>query len=332
MFLVTGCAGFIGSHLIKKLLLEGYDVFGIDKADPLKTDSINCYRLKDLVSFAKQKKSKGNFFFKRIDILDNDKLNSFFKENQFDKVIHLAALTGVRNSTENGKLYLENNILGFYNIIDSCKLFNIKHFIYASSSSVYNNLNHQLSKEQNQTDNLLSIYSCTKKTNELIAHIYNKLYNLKSTGLRFFSVYGPFGRRDMSYYKFTQAIYNNNILFLTNKGINIRDFTYIDDVAHAIKQIIVKKIKKDYEVYNLGRGKPISIIKIVRKLESIIGKKAQISYVDSFAEDSLITAADTKLIREDYGVKFNTLIDDGLNEFVKWYKYHKDARFNKSIF
>ncbi len=332
MYLVTGCTGFIGSHLIKKLILDGCNVCGIDNIDYHSDDSLNYYRLKDLEYFVKQTKNKGKFFFYKIDIKDNDLLNNLFKAKKFKKVIHLAALTGVRSSTENAKSYLENNILGFYNVINLCKLFDIEHFIYASSSSVYNNINNKLSKEKNKTDKLFSIYSCTKKTNELIAHTYNKLYKLKSTGLRFFSVYGPFGRTDMSYFKFTNSIYHNKPLLLSNKGINMRDFTYIDDITHAIKEIVIKKIKKNYEIYNLGSGNPISIIKIVKKLELLIGKKAKISYVDSFLEDALITAADTKLIQADYGVQFNTTIDYGLSEFVEWYKNYQNARSNKFTF
>ena len=332
MYLVTGCTGFIGSHLIKKLILDGCNVCGIDNIDYHSDDSLNYYRLKDLEYFVKQTKNKGKFFFYKIDIKDNDLLNNLFKAKKFKKVIHLAALTGVRSSTENAKSYLENNILGFYNVINLCKLFDIEHFIYASSSSVYNNLNNKLSKEKNKTDKLFSMYSCTKKTNELIAHTYNKLYKLKSTGLRFFSVYGPFGRTDMSYFKFTNSIYHNKPLLLSNKGINMRDFTYIDDITHAIKEIVIKKIKKNYEIYNLGSGNPISIIKIVKKLELLIGKKAKISYVDSFLEDALITAADTKLIQADYGVQFNTTIDYGLSEFVEWYKNYQNARSNKFTF
>tara|TARA_B100000927_G_C16470592_1_gene471386 strand:- start:655 stop:1653 length:999 start_codon:yes stop_codon:yes gene_type:complete len=332
MYLVTGCTGFIGSHLIKKLILDGCDVCGIDNIDYHSGDSLNYHRLKDLEYFLKQTTNRGKFFFYKIDIKDNDLLNNLFKEKKFKKVIHLAALTGVRSSTENAKSYLENNILGFYNVINLCKLFDIEHFIYASSSSVYNNINNKLSKEKNKTDKLFSIYSCTKKTNELIAHTYNKLYKLKSTGLRFFSVYGPFGRTDMSYFKFTNSIYHNKPLFLSNKGINMRDFTYIDDITHAIKEIVIKKIKKNYEIYNLGSGNPISIIKIVKKLELLIGKKAKISYVDSFLEDALITAADTKLIQADYGVQFNTTIEYGLSEFVEWYKNYQNARSNKFTF
>tara|TARA_B100000925_G_C21991552_1_gene467068 strand:- start:615 stop:1613 length:999 start_codon:yes stop_codon:yes gene_type:complete len=332
MYLVTGCTGFIGSHLIKKLILEGCNVCGIDNIDYHSSDSLNYYRLKDLEYFVKQTKNRGKFFFYKIDIKDNDLLNNLFKEKKFKKVIHLAALTGVRSSTENAKSYLENNILGFYNVINLCKLYDVEHFIYASSSSVYNNLNNKLSKESNKTDKLFSIYSCTKKTNELIAHTYNKLYNLKSTGLRFFSVYGPFGRFDMSYFKFTNSIYHNKPLLLSNKGTNMRDFTYIDDVTHAIKEIVIKKIKKDFEIYNLGSGNPVSIIKIIKKLELIIGKQAKISYVDSFIEDALITAADTKLIQADYRVKFNTTIDNGLIKFVEWFKYYQDVRFNKHTF
>ena len=332
MYLVTGCTGFIGSHLIKKLILDGCNVCGIDNIDYHSDDSLNYYRLKDLEYFVKQTKNKGKFFFYKIDIKDNNLLNNLFKEKKFKKVIHLAALTGVRSSTENAKSYLENNILGFYNVINLCKLFDIEHFIYASSSSVYNNINNKLSKEKNKTDKLFSIYSCTKKTNELIAHTYNKLYKLKSTGLRFFSVYGPLGRTDMSYFKFTNSIYHNKPLLLSNKGINMRDFTYIDDITHAIKEIVIKKIKKNYEIYNLGSGNPISIIKIVKKLELLIGKKAKISYVDSFLEDALITAADTKLIQDDYGVQFNTTIEYGLSEFVEWYKNYQNARSNKFTF
>ena len=332
MYLVTGCTGFIGSHLIKKLILEGCNVCGIDNIDYHSSDSLNYYRLKDLEYFVKQTKNREKFFFYKIDIKDNDLLNNLFKEKKFKKVIHLAALTGVRSSTENAKSYLENNILGFYNVINLCKLYDVEHFIYASSSSVYNNLNNKFSKEKNKTDKLFSIYSCTKKTNELIAHTYNKLYDLKSTGLRFFSVYGPFGRFDMSYFKFTNSIYHNKPLLLSNKGTNMRDFTYIDDVTHAIKEIVIKKIKNNYEIYNLGSGNPISIIKIVKKLELLIGKKAKISYVDSFLEDALITAADTKLIQADYGVQFNTTIDNGLSKFVEWYKNYQNARSNKFTF
>ena len=320
MYLVTGCAGFIGSHLAKYLALKNKLVVGIDMFKITDEKSLKLDRINNIKSELAQENKSHNFTYITLNICDNKKLNKLFKSYNFKKVIHLAASAGVRQSTLCSEEFIQNNILGFHNVINSCRDNNIEHLIYASSSSLYNKKTDDLTHESYNTSSPKSIYAYTKKANELIAHVYGKLYNIKTTGLRFFSVYGPYGREDMSYYKFTEAIVNSKTIILSNEGKNMRDFTYIDDIIEVINKIIDQKPKELYNIYNVGSEKPISIYNIIKKIETILSKKTKLKNTNKFVEDALHTASDSSLLKREFDISLDTNIDDGLEKFIKWYK------------
>ena len=271
-FLVTGVSGFIGMHVCKKLLDLGYEVIGIDNINSYYDISLKKDRLKQIHS------KNNQFKFYKIDILEYKILEKVFEENNFDYVIHLAAQAGVRYSLENPKSYIDSNLNGFFNIIELSKIYSVKHLYYASSSSVYG-LNKKFPwKESHNTDAPAALYGATKKSNELIAFSYSNLFKLKTTGLRFFTVYGPWGRPDMSLFIFTKAIFEGEQIKLYNKGDMVRDFTYIDDVTEAILKLVNistknNDIKNNFEIFNIGLGEPISLLKYVEIIEKEIGKK-----------------------------------------------------------
>ena len=321
MILITGCAGFIGSSLVVDFICKGIKVIGIDSfnsSNLSKNNFIKKYRLDSINNFHN---SKALFTYKVIDILDKSLLEELFKKYRFTKVIHFAALTGVRSSSVEPHSYIKNNIEGFHNIIELCNQYKIKHFIYASSSSVYNQ-NTSISENDN-TNFPLSIYASTKKSNELIAYSYSHNFNLKTTGLRFFSVYGPFGRPDMSYFKFINSIFNDKSINLSNYGNNKRDFTYIDDALNAIWQIFKDERKNKFSVYNIGAGQPIAIKNLIVIIEKILNKKFKIYHTKSFSEDAKNTESNSRLIKSDYNIDFKTNISLGIKNFINWYRKYK---------
>ena len=268
--LLTGCAGFIGFHLAKKLLNKSHKVIGIDSLNKYYEPKLKKYKLKEL------KKNK-NFKFFKDNIRDKNKLLNIIKKYKIEKVVHLAAQPGVRYSLINPKSYDENNLLCFFNIMETCKLCNIKHFIYASSSSVYG-LNKSIKfNEYEKTDEPAQLYAATKKSNELMAEAYSNLFTLKFTGLRFFSVYGPAGRPDMAIYLFTKKIYEGKKIKVFNYGNHARDFTYIDDVVDAVYKIILKNIKKKklHQVYNIASGKSEKLFKLINLIEKKASKESK---------------------------------------------------------
>ena len=317
--LITGCSGFIGYHLTKKLLND-YNIIGIDNLNDYYDIDLKKYRLNNL-------KHK-NFKFIKCEISDSEEINKLFNENKIDKVINLAAQAGVRYSVENPDIYIKTNIIGFYNILENVKTHKIKHLIYASSSSVYGN-NELPFKENNSTDNPISLYAATKKTNEILAQTYSNLYNIKCTGLRFFTVYGPFGRPDMAYFNFTKKIINKEKIQLYNNGQSLRDFTYIDDIVEAIIKILDKPITK---IYNIGNSNPIKMIDFINILKQTLinnnlikEHKINIELLPKQLGDVDNTYSDTSELKKDFNYKPNTNIKDGLDKFIKWYKeYYKE--------
>ncbi len=316
--LVTGCAGFIGFHLCKKLSSDNkHKIFGIDNLNNYYDIDLKINRLNIL------KKNTKNFIFKKIDLVDQVKLSSLFKKYKFDIVINLAAQAGVRYSINNPRTYLENNVIGFFNIIEVSRIFKIKHFIYASTSSVYG-LNKNFPLEENHnTDKPISFYAATKKNNETIAYSYSHIYKLKTTGLRFFTVYGPYGRPDMALYKFTKNILKGKSIDLYNYGRMFRDFTYVDDVIDGICIVINNKInpKNVAQIYNIGSNNPTSLKKFVYHLEKHLKLKAKVNLKPLQKGDVIKTHASISKLKK---FKPSTALSTGIINFINWYKdYYK---------
>ena len=317
--LVTGTAGFIGYHLTKKLL-NSYKIIGIDNLNDYYDLKLKKDRLKNL-------KHK-NFKFVKCDISNKEDLENIFNKNKIDKVINLAAQAGVRYSIENPDTYINSNIIGFYNILENVKKYKIEHLIYASSSSVYGN-NELPFKENDSTDNPISLYAATKKINEILAQVYSNLYNINCTGLRFFTVYGPYGRPDMAYFKFTKKIINKEKIQLYNNGESLRDFTYIDDIIEGIIKVLDNKITK---IYNIGSSNPIKLLDFINLLKQTLinnnlieDYELNIELLPKQLGDVDNTYADTENLKKDFSYKPNTNIKEGLDKFIKWYKkYYED--------
>ena len=331
--LITGAAGFIGFHTAKFLLDRGDEIIGIDNLNNYYDLSLKLNRL-DLL------KKNDNFSFFKIDISKKNLLNEIFKKTNPNKVIHLAAQAGVRYSIEHPDIYIKSNIVGFTNILESCRSFYTEHFVFASSSSVYGG-NTLLPFSENQTvDHPISLYAATKKANELIAHTYSHLYHIPSTGLRFFTVYGPWGRPDMSFFKFTKNILSHDPINVFNYGNMNRDFTYIDDVVKGIVKVLDKIASPSdqfnsnipnpsissapFRIFNIGNGKPISLMDYISSLEKAIGIKAKINFQDLQQGDIISTHSDNSALEKWIGFNPNTSIDDGIKKFVQWYlDYYK---------
>tara|TARA_Y100000589_G_C27099015_1_gene607212 strand:+ start:146 stop:1138 length:993 start_codon:yes stop_codon:yes gene_type:complete len=323
IILITGCAGFIGSQLAKRLTLENFKVIGVDLYSITKNSNIQSDRIINLKNCLHKEKKENFFTYKKLDILNKKELKKIFDNYNITKVVHLAASTGVRESSISSEKYYNNNISGFINVIEKCKDYKIRKFIYASSSSIYNDdISKKLTAENEKTDQPINIYAFTKKSNELLAYTYSHLYNLTSIGLRFFSVYGPFGRPDMAYFKFTKSILKSENILLNNKGENIRDFTYIDDVVTAIIKILVdvKKNKSRSAVYNVGCGKPVKIIDLIKLIEKITMRKSKITYSKNHIEDAIKTGSNNTKLINDYNINFNTEINAGMQKFISWFK------------
>ena len=327
---ITGSAGFIGFHLVKALLKVGYKVTGIDNLNDYYDPQLKLDRLDNLSIFADQNDLTGEYTFIKLDIANDCELRSLFEEQEFDIVINLAAQAGVRYSLENPKAYVESNLVGFTNILECCRSAKIKHFIFASSSSVYGmNVKQPFSTSDN-TDYPISLYAATKKSNELLAYSYSHLFQIPTTGLRFFTVYGPYGRPDMAYYKFTAAIDEGSPIDVFNNGEMLRDFTYIDDIIEGILRLVPKipmPIRTDisnalapFSIFNIGNNKVVSLDKFIEVIEKAIGKKAIKKYVDMQLGDMYLTSANIEKIKSHINFKPKTSIEKGLPMFVDWYK------------
>ncbi len=327
--LVTGSAGFIGYHVANALLNKGFNVTGIDNINDYYDIQIKKKRIEMLSSFA-------NYRFEKIDISKFELLKEILEESSIDAVIHLAAQAGVRYSIENPFLYTQSNLVGFSNILEICRKMNVKKLVYASTSSVYGANTNMPFSEKAIADHPIQFYAATKRANELMAHSYSHLYNLNTIGLRFFTVYGPWGRPDMALFKFTKNIIENKPIQVFNNGEHIRDFTYIDDIVSgvngALERIIPTTSSWDsnipspefssapFEIYNLGNGKPVKLMKYIREIEKNLGKKAKIQFQPLQKGDVVKTESDISLAKQNLGYNPTTNIENGIKNFVNWYK------------
>lgn len=325
MILVTGAAGFIGFHLVKKLLDCGHKVVAIDNINDFYDVSLKKNRLKilgiDINNNPFVNKVSDNLFFHKIDLLESNLIDEIFEIYEINFVFHLASHAGVKQSTTFPKIYFNNNVSGFLNLIDKARSYGVEKFIYASSSSIYPNNNelNQLNEEL-CLNNFKSIYAASKMSNEIIANTYSKIYNIQTIGLRFFSVYGPYGRPDMSYYIFCDSIFKNKTIELYNHGENYRDFTYIEDLISFLMILLDYKNKTKYLVYNLGNSNPVKIIDLLKMIENITGIKSKTNLLEKNKEDNFATFANINRIESEFNFKPNWLIRDGLKSFISWYK------------
>ena len=309
--LITGSVGFIGYHLCNSLLKDGYEVLGIDNINNYYDQNLKYARLDKL------KKYK-NFIFEKIDISDRDLLSKSFKSFKPEKVINLAAQAGVRYSIENPYIYIDSNIVGFLNIIEQCRHNNVEGLIYASSSSVYGGNTKIPFSIEDRVDKPLALYGATKRSNELIAFSYSNLYGLHTTGLRFFTVYGPWGRPDMAMFIFMKNILNNKAIPVFNNGNMKRDFTYIDDIISGTRSAIDKNF--ECETFNLGNNKSEELLHMIKIIENELGIKATIDFKPMQPGDVKESFADINLSQQKLNYKPETSIDDGIPKLVKWYK------------
>lgn len=323
--LVTGCAGFIGHNLTLALLKSNYNVVGIDNVNNYYSKSLKNNRLKEIYNY--KNSNHKNFIFYKLDLKNFIKLQMIFRKYKFKKIIHLAAQAGIRYSLINPRLYLNSNVLGFFNILECCKIYKIKKLLFASSSSVYGNLNKKKFKENDCTDKPIQFYAATKKSNEVMAHAYSTLYNFDCIGLRFFTVYGPWYRPDMSIFKFTKSIIENKKIEIFNKGKHERDFTYIDDVCTSVLRLLELKNhrqKKRFEIFNVGNSKPQKLINLIKIIEKILKKKAKKNYLQLQKGDVKKTFSDITKIYKRIKFKPNTDLKAGIEKFINWYKnYYK---------
>lgn len=316
--LVTGAAGFIGFHLSKLLLQKGVTVVGFDNINDYYDVNLKYARLAILEEFER-------FSFVKGDLADKTAVDKLFSENKFDIVVNLAAQAGVRYSIDNPQAYIESNVIGFFNILEACRNNPVEHLLYASSSSVYGNQQKTPFSTDDDVSKPISLYAATKKSNELMAYTYSHLYGIPSTGLRFFTVYGPYGRPDMAYFSFTQKIIKGEPIKIFNNGDMYRDFTYVDDIVKGIENMLCNPPEADENgdratVYNIGNNSPEKLMYFIETLEKALGKTARKEFLPMQPGDVYQTYADVTPLIEKYGFKPSTSIEDGLSEFVEWYK------------
>ncbi len=328
--LVTGAAGFIGFHLCEKLLALGHTVVGLDNLNDYYDVNLKLDRLKQLgvlsvdnynVIYDSETYKKA-FKFIKLDLEDRENLPKLFENNYFDSICNLAAQAGVRYSIENPFMYVESNIVGFVNVLECCRDYKVKKLVYASSSSVYG-LNDKVpfSVEDN-VDHPISLYAATKKSNELMAYTYSHLFNFKTIGLRFFTVYGPWGRPDMAMFLFTDAILNNKPVKVFNEGELSRDFTYVDDVIRGVLATVVEEKEQLplYQLYNIGNSKPVRLLDFINQIERCTGKTAIKEMLPMQPGDAVKTWADVTSLERDYDYRPDTHISEGVGKFIQWYK------------
>ena len=343
LLLVTGAAGFIGSNLCKVLLERNDEVIGIDNLNDYYDVNLKYHRLEELKKYP-------NFTFIKMDLKDKEDIDNLFSKYEFDVVVNLGAQAGVRYSIINPEAYINSNMIGFFNILEACRHSydngkrGVKHLVYASSSSVYGTNKKVPYSTEDKVDNPVSLYAATKKSNELMAHSYAKLYNIPCTGLRFFTVYGPAGRPDMAYFGFTNKLIKGETIEIFNYGNCLRDFTYVDDIVEGVKRVIdkapIRQVGEDglpippYKVYNIGNNHPENLLDFVNILqEELVRAKVLPSDYDFEAHKKLVpmqpgdvpvTYADTTELEKDFGFKPSTSLRDGLRKFAEWYKeYYK---------
>ncbi len=321
--LVTGAAGFIGFHLIRRLLADGVEVVGVDNLTPYYDVALKQARID-------QFNDSESFHFQHLDIADRERVAQLFQQHQFSHVVNLAAQPGVRYSLEHPASYVDTNLVGFANILEGCRHGKVGHLVYASSSSVYGmNQKVPFSTDDN-VDYPVSLYAASKKANELMAHSYSHLYEIPVTGLRFFTVYGPWGRPDMAYFSFAKAILKGDPIPVFNKGEMQRDFTYIDDIVEGVVRVMARIPEKksipgtnatsSYQLYNIGNNQPETLRDFISAIENACGKKAVLDMLPMQPGDVPITYADIDSLVEDTGFSPNTPLQDGINRFVEWYR------------
>jgi len=325
---LTGCAGFIGFHVSRRLLQIGYDVLGLDNLNSFYDDGLKNARL------ALLRKHSG-FQFVQGDVTDIRCVEGLFRQHNSGPVVHLAAQAGVRYSLENPHLYIQSNVVGFVNLIEEARKKKISHFVFASSSSVYGANKRMPFSEKDNVDYPVSLYAATKKSDELIAHVYAHLYDLPITGLRFFTVYGPWGRPDMALFKFCKAILEGNPIEVYNHGRMLRDFTYVDDIVEGVVRTVESppvgaqdrgesNPTSSYRIYNIGNSRPIELTKLIQVMEEKIGKRAVIKWLPMQPGDVQATYADIDELSRAVGYRPNTSIEEGVSRFVDWYReYYK---------
>lgn len=317
-FLVTGAAGFIGMYTAKRLLEAGHEVVGVDNLNDYYEPALKKYRLSQLTSFE-------HFRFVKMDLADRDGIANLFEQEQFERVIHLAAQAGVRYSIENPFAYVDSNIVGMMTILEGCRHNKVQHLVYASSSSVYGMNPKVPFSEDDQVDNPVSLYAATKKANELMAHSYSKLYKTPTTGLRFFTVYGPAGRPDMAPWLFTEAILQGEPIKVFNQGKMMRDFTYIDDIVEGVIRIqaVIPSKEIPYSLFNIGNNEPIELSRFIKAVETAAGKEAEQILLPMQPGDVERTYADTIRLEATVGYKPQTEIEEGIVKFVSWFKNYR---------
>jgi len=337
--LVTGAAGFIGFHLCKILLQNNFKVIGLDNLNDYYPVQLKYDRLKELgvlhpeqVEYKQSSSSKNhkNFLFVRLNLEDKNALPQLFEQHQFDKVINLAAQAGVRNSLKNPFKYIDSNIVGFLNLLECMRHYRVKKLIFASSSSVYGNNSKIPFAESDQVDEPLSLYAATKKSNELLAFTYSHLFEIQTIGLRFFTVYGPWGRPDMAIFLFPQAILKNQPVKVFNHGNLCRDFTFIDDIINGMMKIIQSDfLKKKYEIYNIGNSKPVELLDFIEAIEKKLGKKAKKEMLPMQPGDVRSTWANITRLQEDFDYQPQTDLQEGVNQFLNWLEVYSKQKVDK---
>ncbi|MDD5507890.1 MAG: NAD-dependent epimerase/dehydratase family protein [Bacteroidales bacterium] len=331
--LLTGIAGFIGFHLARRMAQEGHSILGIDSLNNYYNPELKLARLKELGispgSIRDNTPVASRIFpslsFLKLDLADRDLTERFFKKETFSLVIHLAAQPGARTSLTQPYAYVDNNILGFINILEGCRHIHTDHLLYASSSSVYGGNVKQPYAEDDRVDTPVSLYAATKRSNELMAYTYSHLFGMPVTGLRFFTVYGPWGRPDMAYYKFVKAIVENRSVDVYNNGNLERDFTYVDDIIEGILSVLKRNPsgQPPYQIFNIGHSEPVNLLRFLEVIEDALGKKATKRFLPMQAGDVLSTFADTSKLEHYSGYKPITPIQEGIRKFVQWYlSYH----------
>jgi len=344
--LVTGAAGFIGFHLCRALVARGDEVVGIDSLNDYYDPDLKRARLAELGIGGRaadsgrpvQSATAPSLSFCRLSLEDKEGIEDLFVEKRFDRVCHLAAQAGVRYSLENPRAYVEANILGFLNVLEGCRAVSVGHLVFASSSSVYGLSQRTPFSEHDSADHPVSLYGASKKADEMMAHAYSHLYGIPCTGLRFFTVYGPWGRPDMAYYKFARAIVEGRPIELFNSGEMTRDFTYIDDAVEGVVRVLDRPAARDpkwdparpdpasssaaYQVYNIGNSRAEPLASLVTALERALGKKAERQLVPMQPGDVRATEADVSDLERDFGWKPSTRLDDGIARFIEWFKSH----------
>ncbi len=323
-YLVTGAAGFIGFHLCKRLLEAGAKVIGLDNMNDYYEVALKEERLSILEQYA-------SFSFYKYDLADKGAVFGLFEKEKPGIVVNLAAQAGVRYSIDNPDAYIQSNIVGFFHVLEACRHYPVRHLVFASSSSVYGGNDKTPFSTQDRVDCPVSLYAATKKSNELMAYSYSKLYGIPATGLRFFTVYGPYGRPDMAYFKFARKILEGKPIQIYNNGDMYRDFTYIDDIVTGIGNILCNPPGEDgkgayYKVYNIGNNRPEKLMDFISILEKCLGKEAQKEYLPMQPGDVYQTYADVSELMEDYGFKPDTPLEEGIGRFVEWFKEYSGRR------